>query len=192
MKTIQTFALTLTTALTFGAVSAFAQLPEPAAPKLADALKYRGQSVAIFQPASMSVGQKLKVTHIRMGDGSVKPSPDKRGVMLVVYSATPNESGDHEVLFQDFHFLTKEGSPVLNFDQFTPAAGFQQKGIIAVLIGLLLRFSERDLGRWAGLGERHPPKQGDARESSGKDQPVPARARLHYGAPVSLAGGLGV
>jgi hypothetical protein len=139
MKTIQTVALTIA-ALSFTAASGFAAEPPPSpgAPKLADALKYRGASVAMFQPAHIGVGQTLNVTHIRIGDGSVRPSPDKKGVMLVVYSATPDVNGDHPVLHTDFHFFEGKTSPVLNFAPYSPAQGFEKKGIIAVLIGLLL------------------------------------------------------
>jgi hypothetical protein len=138
MKTIQTVAITLA-ALSFTAASGFAAEPPPSpgAPKLADVLKYRGSSVAIFQPTHIGAGQTLTVNYIRMGDGSVRPSPDKKGVMLVVYSATPDVNGDHPVLHQDFRFLTNEGSPVMAFDAFTPAQGANKNGIIAILIGLL-------------------------------------------------------
>ena len=125
MKTLLAGFIALTTA-------AFAQLPPgPPAPALAEVLKRPNPQVVVFHPIKMGRGQTLDVTHIRLGDGSVKPGA---AVQLVVYSSV----GDHEVLFQDFHFLGKEGSPVLAFDSFSmPTDQLESKGIIAVLIGLL-------------------------------------------------------
>ena len=112
----------------------------PAAPALQDLLKRPNPQVVFFRPTQMAQGYSLNLTHIRVGDGSVRPGA---AVQLIVYSSTPDQDGNHEVLHQDFHFLSKEGSPVLNFEPFTvprviggdPEA---RKGIIAVLIGLLL------------------------------------------------------
>jgi hypothetical protein len=140
MKTIQTVALTLA-AISFTAASGFAAEPPPSpgAPKLADALRYRSGSVAMFQPAHIGTGQTLTVNYINMGNPTVKPGPDKKGVMLVVYSSTPDVNGDHPVLHTDFHFFEGKISPVLNFAPYTPAQGAGGKnGIIAILIGLLL------------------------------------------------------
>jgi hypothetical protein len=128
MKTLLAGLVALTT-------TAFAQGPvAPEPPALKDVLKLANPQVVIFRPVTMGRGQSLNVTHIRMGDGSVKPGA---AVQLVVYSKEPNLQGGHDVLFQDFHHLGKDGSPVLAFDSFTPAEDANSKGIIAVLIGLL-------------------------------------------------------
>jgi hypothetical protein len=112
----------------------------PAAPPLKELMKRPNSQVVVFRPTQMPQGYSLNLTHIRMGDGSVRPGS---AVQLIVYSSTPDEAGNHAVLHQDFHFLSKEGSPVLHFDPFTvprtpegdPEA---RQGIIAILIGLLL------------------------------------------------------
>jgi hypothetical protein len=140
MNSIRTLTIAVASVLSLGIASAPAAspaAPAPQVPKLADVLKFRQTGVAIFQPVHMTSSQKLALTHIRMGDGSVRPG-EKRAVMLVVYSADADVNGDHPVLFQDFHFLTNEGSPILNFNTFSPAQAANSQGIIAVLIGLLL------------------------------------------------------
>lgn len=117
-------------ALTSTAFAAEPSVPEP--PALKDVLKRANPQVLMFQPVHMGRGQSLNVTHVRMGDGSVRPGA---AVQLVVYAA----DGDNEVLFQDFHTLGKEGSPVLNFDTFSLQleGDGESRGIIAILIGLL-------------------------------------------------------
>jgi len=111
---------------------AFAATPAgPVPPSLAEVLKRPQTQVLVFTPTQLESGQELRFTHIRMGDGSVRPGS---AVQLVIYSATPDIQGNFEVLFNEFHFLTKEGAPVLNF---TPASVQNRTGIIAVLIGLL-------------------------------------------------------
>jgi hypothetical protein len=123
-------------ALTATGLAQGANPPPP--PALQEVLKRANPQVVIFKPASMARGQSLNVTHIRMGDGSVKPGA---AVQLVVYASQPDGQGNHAVLFNDFHFLSKEGSPVLNFESFSiptdqlPTG--ERTGIIAVLIGLL-------------------------------------------------------
>jgi len=113
----------------------------PAAPPLKDLLKRPNPQVVVFRPTHMAQGYSLNLTHIRVGDGSVRPGS---AVQLIVYSSTPDQAGNHQVLFQDFHFLSKEGSPVLHFDPYTVPRGGEgtdpeaRQGIIAVLIGLLL------------------------------------------------------
>jgi hypothetical protein len=136
MNTIRTIALAL-----FSVASmALAQVAAPAAPKLAEVLKQRANNVVIFQPTSMALGHQLDVTHLRFGDGSVRPG-NKTGVMLVVYASEADQNGNHAVLFTDFHQLTNTDSPVLNFASFSPSAEMigdrNRVGIIAVLIGLL-------------------------------------------------------
>jgi hypothetical protein len=112
----------------------------PAAPPLKEVMKRPNSQVVVFRPTHMPQGYSLNLTHIRMGDGSVRPGS---AVQLIVYSSTPDEAGNHAVLHQDFHFLSKEGSPVLHFQPFTvpdTAGGNPEarQGIIAILIGLLL------------------------------------------------------
>ena len=127
MKTLIAGLVALTT-------TAFAELPnDPAPPALKDVLKRPNPQVVVFQPVTMGREQLLNFTHIRVGDGSVRPGA---AVQLLVYAA----DGDNEVLFQDFHFLSKDGSPVRQFNPFSLPVGAagESKGIIAVLIGLLL------------------------------------------------------
>jgi hypothetical protein len=114
-------------------------IPEP--PSLAAALKLPNTKVLAFRPTRMGAESSLSVTHVRLGDGSVRPG-EKRGAMLLVYSSVPDEQGNHSLLMQDFHFLTNTGSPVLNFERFRPrthAGNFidpeSRVGIIAILIG---------------------------------------------------------
>jgi hypothetical protein len=106
----------------------------PEAPSLQDALRRPNPQAIIFQPTTLAPGQALNLTHIRMGDGSVRPGS---AVQLVIYNSAPNEAGQHEIIHQDVHFLTKEGSPVTRFTYRNESTENRQ-GIIAILIGLLL------------------------------------------------------
>ena len=112
----------------------------PLAPPLQELLKRPNPQVVVFQPTHIPQEYSLNFTHVRVGDGSVRPGS---AVQLIVYSSTPDEQGNHAVLHRDFHFLSKEGSPVLHFAPYTvprPAGGDPEarQGIIAILIGLLL------------------------------------------------------
>lgn len=153
MKTIQRllcqFAFIATAVLSAPAQAAPA-VAGPSAPTLTDAIKHKGPSVVLFQPIRLHSTHSLNFTHVRLADGSVRPG-DQRGVMLVVYNAKPDVNGDHAVLFQDFHFLTKGGSPVLSFAPFNPGRdansaleGDNRVEIIAVLIGLLQPANKTD------------------------------------------------
>jgi hypothetical protein len=104
----------------------------PPAPLLQDVLKRPNPQILVFTPTHLGGGNTLNVTHVRMGDGSVRPGS---AMQLLVYASNPNEQGQHEILYQDLHFLTKEGSPVLHFQPFSLPEG--RTGIIAILIGLL-------------------------------------------------------
>ena len=127
MKTLIAGLVALTT-------TAFAQGPNPPeAPALKDVLKRPNPQVVMFRPVTMGRNQWLKVTHVRVGDGSVKPGA---AAQLIVYSSESNEQGGHDVLYNAVHQLTKEGSPVTTFPAFLNE-GAESKGIIAVLIGLL-------------------------------------------------------
>src|SRR5262245_6180186 len=77
----------------------------PAAPPLKELMKRPNTQVVVFRPTHMPQGHSLNLTHIRMGDGSVRPGS---AVQLIVYSSTPDEAGNHAVLHRDFHFLSKE------------------------------------------------------------------------------------
>ena len=124
-------------ALTIPALTQAAEGPE--APPLSAVLRKPNPQVMIFTPASLAGGQSLKVTHMRVGDGSVRPNS---AVQLIVYSSEPDEQGNHAVLFRDFHLLGKEGSPVLNFQPYTAPVNElnpgERTGTVAVLIALLL------------------------------------------------------
>lgn len=115
--------------------SAMAQVPDPEPPSLNDVLKRPNPQVVIFQPVSLSQGQSLEITHMRAGDGSVKPG---MAVQLVIYSKEANLQGEHPVLHTEFHrlFGDANGDRVVNFDPYVSPDG-NRKGIIAVLIGLL-------------------------------------------------------
>src|SRR5690348_13822627 len=103
MKTLLAGLIALTT-------TAFAATPAgPVPPTLQEVLKRPNPTALIFRPVTLARGQALNVTHISMGDGSVRPGS---GVQLIVYSAEADPQGNHEILFQDFHFLTKGTSPV--------------------------------------------------------------------------------
>lgn len=138
MKTLRNLILTITLAL--GTTSLLA-VDGPEAPSLQQALKLKSSQAIVFRTTQMPGDALLNLTHIRAGDGSVKPGTN-RGAMLVIYSSVPDENGDHAVLYQDPHFFTPGGSPVLSFKPFNPnrdAANFVVNGrcgIIAILIGL--------------------------------------------------------
>jgi hypothetical protein len=104
----------------------------PPAPLLQDLLKRPNSQILVFTPTQLGAGNTLNVTHVRMGDGSVRPGS---AVQLLIYASTPNQQGQHEILYQDLHFLTKDGPGVLHFKPFGVDEG--RTGIIAILIGLL-------------------------------------------------------
>jgi hypothetical protein len=140
MKTIRNLLLVLMAA---AGISRAADVAGPAAPALQQVLKYRGPNIVFFEPVRMHSSHSLNVTHMRFGDGSVRPA-DQRGVLLVVYAAKANVDGNHEIYFQDFHFLSNTGSPVLNFADFQPGRDVPaavdaegRVGVICALIGLL-------------------------------------------------------
>jgi hypothetical protein len=129
MKTI----LTSIIALGVFGMSSIAATPAPPAPTLQEVLKRANPQVVIFQPTTISANQTLKVTHVRMGDGSVRPGA---AVQLVVYATTAVQ-GEHQILAERFHVLSKEGSPVNEFSFTAPTDMPANTGIIAILIGLL-------------------------------------------------------
>ena len=114
----------------------------PAVPSLSAALKLPASKAVAYRPVRIGGDTSLNFSHIRLGDGSVKPGA-KNGVMLVVYAAKADLMGNHQVLFSDFHEFTPAASPVLNFAPFKPRdqnvsldQGDGRVGIIAILIGL--------------------------------------------------------
>lgn len=114
----------------------------PNPPALDAVLKLPNNKAVVFRPTRIGGDTTLNFSHIRLGDGSVKPGA-KNGVMLLVYAAKPDNEGVHQVLFSDFHELSGTGSPVLNFAPFKPRdrnvtldQSDSRVGIIAILIGL--------------------------------------------------------
>lgn len=138
MKTLRHLILTIALALTSVSLHGADGL---AAPALDVALKYNPKHIVLFQPTLMPATATLNFSHIRMGDGSVKPG-EVRGAQLVIYASTPNENGVHQVLYVAFNEFGKDGSPITNFQGFNPARDASnfvtngRCGIIAILIGL--------------------------------------------------------
>lgn len=136
MKTFpsSTFALTAVILGLF-ATHLHAQGPGVTPPPLGDALKLKGGKALVLQPVQMKRDQKLVVTHTAFTKLAARPR-SQFGVMLVVYSTDTATHGD--VLYQDL-FIPAAGAGagphVKVFDGFAPA---ENKGIIAILIGLLL------------------------------------------------------
>ncbi len=106
MKTIRNLLLVLLAATGISRAADVVAGPTP--PALQQALNFRGPSVVFFQPVRMHSTHTLDVTHIRFGDGSVRPG-EQRGVLLVVYASKANGDGSHDIYFQDFHFLRTKG-----------------------------------------------------------------------------------
>jgi len=128
------FAL-LAVAVAMGSLTAkAAEGPEPLS--LPDALKLKGGKAVVFQPFVIKPNQTLKVTHVHFGDGSVKL--ENRAVQLVVYGTTPTAPGVFPVLHNSMHILSRNDEVVNTFADYTHGSDSGQKGIIAVLIGLLL------------------------------------------------------
>ncbi len=122
--------------------------PQPLA--LDAVLKLPNNKAVLYRPTRIGADTSLNFSHIRLGDGSVKPNA-KNAVMLVVYAAKADGMGNHQVLFSDFHELTGTGSPVLNFAPYKPRnsgttvdQADDRVGIIAILIGL----NKNRAGEW--------------------------------------------
>lgn len=126
----------LATALLVGSFTAKAADAAPDPLSLPDALKLKGGKSIVFQPLVIKPNQSLKVTHVHFGDGSVKG--ENRAVQLVIYSTTPTAPGVFPVLHNSMHVLKRDGEVVNSLATYTHGAEAGQKGIIAVLIGLLL------------------------------------------------------
>jgi hypothetical protein len=123
-----------------------AQGPVFTAPTLDDALKIKGGKSLILQPLQMKPGQKLLVTHAGSAKNSARGAT-QYGVLLAVYSTDPADYGT--LLFQDLFTPAAgagAGPHVKVFNGFTPtfAQGVTQRGIIAILIGLLMPANNGD------------------------------------------------
>lgn len=127
------FAL-LAVAVAVGSMTAKAA-DEPVPLSLPDALKLKGGKAMVFQPIVIKPSQRLKITHVRFGDGSVKL--ENRAVQLVVYGTTPVD-GVYPVLHNKMHIFKRTDDAVNFFDEYVHSADGNQRGIIAILIGLLL------------------------------------------------------
>jgi hypothetical protein len=114
-----------------------AQAPDPVPQTLAAALKIKGGKIVVFQPVQMKRSNSLVVSYTQFGDGSVRPGFQKV-LALAIYSTDPADGG--KLLGSQLKLLTAAGAGggphVKVFDGFSPDAS--QKGIIAILIGLLL------------------------------------------------------
>src|SRR5262245_15350052 len=127
---------TLAAAVLLGSLAAKAAVDAPEPLSLPDALKLKGGKAIVFQPVVIKPNQTLKVTHVQFGDGSVRG--ENRAVQLVVYSTTPTAPGVFPVLHNSIHLLERSNEVVNVFSDYTHGAEAGQKGIIAILIGLLL------------------------------------------------------
>lgn len=117
-------------------------VPAVQAPTLEEALALKGGKMVVVQPCQMKRDQKLVVTHTSFSKKPVRAGVEV-GAMLVVYSTDPADYG--ALLHQEEYFPTAAGGPgagphVKVFNGYTPVLGqgATQKGIIAILIGLLL------------------------------------------------------
>lgn len=142
MKTIR-FLVTLLACVQFAAPLQAGRISPPA-PTLEAALRFNRNHILIFRPTRMGKDFSLDVSHLRLGDGSVRPS-EKKFVQLVVYASKPNMTGGNDVIFSDTQEITDGTSNTIVFSAFKPSAVAaalpyieqdNRVGIIAVLIGL--------------------------------------------------------
>lgn len=149
LQTTTTMKATLLLIVCFAAALTTAQAQaqtrvSPTPPTLSNALKLANANVLIFRPTRMGKDYNLDVSHLRLGDGSVRPS-EKKFVQLVVYATKPNMTGGNDVLFTDTQEITDGTSNTIVFAPFKPSATTaaapyieqdNRVGIIAILIGL--------------------------------------------------------
>ncbi|MGB8170075.1 MAG: hypothetical protein WCF18_21405 [Chthoniobacteraceae bacterium] len=116
--------------------------PGVTAPPLGEVLARKGIKSLVLQPIQLKAGQKLVVTHTAFSKPPGKANA-QYGVMLAVYSTDSGEVGN--ILSQEVKWFPAPSAagapatPLVNvFPTFTLAQGTTQKGIIAILIGLLL------------------------------------------------------
>lgn len=122
----------------------------PVPPTLAAALKLPRNNVLIFRQTRMGKDYSLDVSHLRLGDGSVRPG-EKKFLQLVVYALKPNMTGGNDILFTDTQQISDGTSNITDgtsntivFPAFKPSAvnaalpyieQDNRVGIIAILIG---------------------------------------------------------
>lgn len=123
----------------------------PTAPSLRAALKLNRNNILVFRPTRMGKDFSLDVSHLRIGDGSVRPT-EKQYIQLVVYALKPIGAGGNEIIFTDTQQIrdgtsniTDGTSNTVVFPAFKPSAVTaalpyieqdNRVGIIAILIGL--------------------------------------------------------
>jgi hypothetical protein len=143
MKTSSPSKLALATIiLGLFATSLHAQGPNFNPGTINDVLRLKGGKSLVLQPIQMKPGQKLVVTHTAFSKPPGKANA-QYAVALAVYSTDDADFGT--LLFTEANVFPAPGAPaaapVTVFSPFSPTfnqGGPQQKGIIAILIGLLL------------------------------------------------------
>jgi hypothetical protein len=135
--------------VTLGILTSGASALEIEPPTLAEALQTSG--AVVFQPYQMKKGQSLLVTHTALSAKLQTVRGGKQpGAMLVIYSTDSADAG--HVLYQDIYIPPSAGPGggphVKVFNGFTSDA--EQKGIIAVLIGLLIP-ADQSSATWSRL-----------------------------------------
>jgi hypothetical protein len=166
MRTPLPLTLTVAAAICGLLAPSLRAVPAIEPPTLEDALLLKGGKMVVFQPYQMKRGQTLVVTHTSFSKKVVRPGLDA-GAMLVVYSTDPADYG--HILYQDIYIPSAAAGPGAgpHVKVFSGASfDADQKGIIAILIGLLLPANSVE-PRWVPLpptdaasAEIHDPNAG--------------------------------